>query len=97
MLHFDNLETLGLFKNDLIIAFNSRQISKTKRVLTAESCQVFMKDETGYQQVGFIQDMRVSANTKKALAEVSMTFPKKTTHDISKRKKELAALGVTVQ
>ena len=94
---FGKIEGAGIFKNDLIITFDSKQISKSKKVFTSDSCRIYIKDETNYYQIGFIQDLKITTNVKNVISDITITFPKKTTKDINKYKKDLTALGVTVK
>jgi hypothetical protein len=107
------LENVGYFRDDLIISFKSRPISKNKNILTADRCKVYIKESEGYRQIGLIQDLHVTAGSKDVMANVSISFPKNSfklkTIDpdsgkkssvstmLTKNKKALTALGVTVK
>jgi hypothetical protein len=98
---FNAIPNAGIFKDDLIIAFNSKQISKNKKILTTDNCGIYLKDESGYHQIGLVQDLKVTANSKNAIADISIAFPKKVSkhimHNLNKNKKDLTALGVEVK
>lgn len=106
-------EDVGYFSDDLIIAFKSRPISKNKNILTADRCKVYIKEPEGYRQIGLVQDLHITAGSKDVMANVSISFPKNSlklkTIDpasgkkisvntmLTKNKKDLTALGVTVK
>jgi hypothetical protein len=107
------LENVGYFKDDLIIAFKSRPISKNKNILTTDRCKLYIKEPEGYRLIGLVQDLHVTAGSKDVMANVSVSFPKNAfrlkaidptsgkqtsvSAMITKNKKDLTALGVTVK
>jgi hypothetical protein len=100
------LENVGYFQDDLVIAFKTRPISKNKNILTTCQCNVYIKELEGYRQIGLIQELHITAGMKDVVANVSISFPKKTSKLrkfdlvnalVTKNKKALTALGVTVK
>jgi hypothetical protein len=72
------LENVGYFQDDLIIAFKTKPISKSKSILPTAKCRIFIKEPDGYRQIGLAQDLNIVARAKDAMANVSISFPKAT-------------------
>jgi hypothetical protein len=82
----------SILSGDIII---SLQATKVSSLLLTSGCKIFIKTKTGHKQIGLIQKIKLSANSKKVPVDLEIIFsqvptiPGTLSHKIIKGDKKL--------